>query len=76
MPEDSFMGGSTFAQIRKIKVLKKMPVEGKPDTAFFFQIEILASQDMIEATGFDKMFFISANGLDYLVSVPKFLDHK
>ena len=76
MPEDSFMGGSTFAQIWKIKVLKKMPVEGKPDTAFFFQIEILASHDMIEATGFDKMFFISANGLDYLVSVPKFLDHK
>ena len=29
---------------------------------------------MIEATGFDKMFFYIC--LDYLVSVPKFLDHK
>ena len=76
MSEDSLMGGVTFAQIRKIKVLDKIIVEKKPDSEYFFEIEVTDSQDMIEATSFDKMFYLSANGLNYLVSVPQFLDHK
>ena len=44
---------STFALIRTNKVPKKIPVEV---LTFFFLIVILASQDMIDATGFDKKF--------------------
>ena len=76
MGDDSYTSGWKFAQIKKMAAKGVVTILDCPRSQFFFEVEFTGEEDMIEATSFEKMFFMTSRNKLYLASVPPFLDHK
>ena len=76
MGDDSYTSGWKFAQIKKMAAKGVVNILDCPKSQFFFEVEFTGEKDMIEATSFEKMFFMTSRNKLYLASVPPFLDHK
>ena len=76
MGEDSYSGGLKFAQVKKMVAKNNLTLQNFSNWQFFYEVEFTENEDMIEASAFEKMFFMKSHSKFYLASVPLFLDHK
>ena len=76
MGGDCYTSGWKFAQIKKLALKRVLTIPECPRSQYFFEVEFTGEDDMIEATSFEKMFFMMSQNKLYLACVPPFLDHK
>ena len=77
LPEEMAMGGEICAIFSELIPLSEIiPVECQAEYGFYLQVKEAGKLDMIETTDITKMFCLESRGTRYLLSIPRFIDHK